>query len=518
MITRTKSLLAVSSALALMGCGNPSYWYTYVFSELAESTVTKNPWSPAQSYRDVHNAAPAIIDLHADTLLAPDEGTYLERIVSNPDKDGHVDIPRLLEGNVALQVFAVGTKASLDTLGDSFPLITGKFNDAQGNSLSRYGYERDPNVRAYDDLNDPYVGDYGGAPTYMPRDVATYAFRLGGFSCLTWYEDGNWDVGTWGPTPPCPKFDAERVYVQRFLEAGQRLLDASKVDPRLRVVRTRADLDTLLADRTSRKLVGGLLSTEGLYFRSDASTAAGDARLVRTFDDLYGAGFRMFALTHFIDNDHGGSSTGMEHARSATGRDLTPAGRRFAELVLTRNAVLDVAHASRATLASLASFARTKQRPLVFSHGGLSKIPGTKDQKCDNPRNLTDDQVVDIASTGGVVGIGYAADFVCDTDPAAWARAVRHAVDVINNAEMRLYKSASGPLLRGVDHVALGSDYDGGIKPYTDVAHLNQYTRALMCPKSSSPSCLDVPFTKDEVYKILGGNALRVLRTNLPAN
>jgi membrane dipeptidase len=201
----------------------------------------------------------------------------------------------------------------------------------------------------------------------------------------------------------------------------------------------------------------------------------------------------------------------------------------FAELVLARNGVLDVSHASRATLASLAQLARDHQRPLVSSHGGLSDIPidnADERAKCATERNLSAKQVRDIASTGGVVGIGLAAEFVGATEPSAWARAVRHAVDSIDapdpitGAPLRLYNNPYGAVLHGVDHVGLGSDYDGGVTTYTDVANLNQYTRALMCPYNAllTPSCLKHPFTSAEAQKILGGNSLRVLQANLPAN
>ncbi|MEY4512324.1 MAG: hypothetical protein RLZZ450_4446 [Pseudomonadota bacterium] len=510
-------LLALT--LLTVACGDPSGTYNAVLSVMSGQTVTKSPWQPAKVYRDAHDAVPVIIDLHADTLLAPDEDQPFERLLTNPDKDGHVDVPRLIQGNVTLQVFAAGAKGSLDTLGNSLPAITGKYVDSNGVERSRYGFERDPNVAAYDDPRDTYAHDYANAPTWMPRDVATYLFRMSGRDCKTWYEDGAWDRTVWGETKPCPGFDPARMYLERYLTLAARLRGADAADGRLTLVKSRTELEALLlARRGNKNLVGALLSTEGLYFRSDVSTAAGQAKLRSVFDELFLAGFRMFSLTHFMDNDHGGSATGMGNASVAQGRDLSPAGMQVAELVLQRGGVLDVAHASRATVASLAQLARTQHKPVVFSHGGLSDIPGTKGGDCNTERNIDAAVVRDIASTGGVIGIGFAKEFVCDTDPSAWARAVRHAVDVIDATPLRLYGLASGPLVRGVEHVALGSDYDGGIKAHTDVANLNQYTRALMCTKSIlTPDCLERPFAVDEVSKILGANALAVFRASLPA-
>jgi microsomal dipeptidase-like Zn-dependent dipeptidase len=515
---KLKAYLAACTLLA--ACGNPEATYQYVLTQLGGQTTTKDPLPVAQTYRDAHQSAPTIIDLHADTLLLPDEdgSGKFERLLSNPDRDGHVDVPRLIQGNVALQVFSAPTKGSLDTLGNFAPSVTGKYVDPSGNEYSRYGFERDPNVSAYDDPRDTYQGDYAGSPWFMPRDLATYLFRMSGRDCITWYEDGNWDPSVWNETKPCPAYKAERMYIERLLLLAKRLRDADTEDSRLTVVRTRSELDNFLRARAQRRAqVAALLSTEGLYFRSDVSTAAGQKQLQATFDELYGAGFRMFSLTHFIDNDYGGSSTGMGNASSSSGRQLASAGRLFAERVLSRGAVLDVAHASRSTLASLTELARNARKPLVFSHGGLSDIPGTDGKECDTDRNIETAQIRDIASTGGVVGIGFASEFVCDTAPSAWARAVRHAVDVIDAKPLWLYNQAEGQRLSGVDHVGLGSDYDGGIKAYTDIAHLDQYTRALMCKRTvTTPNCLENPFSAADVHKILGGNALRVLRTNLP--
>ncbi|MET0285658.1 MAG: membrane dipeptidase [Polyangiales bacterium] len=512
-MNKTLATLALAS---LVGCGDPQGTYNYVLTIMGGQTVTKDPWAVASEYRSAHNAAASIIDLHADTLLLPDEAPNYERLLTNPDRDGHVDVPRMIQGNVALQVFAAGVKASLDTLGNSAPSITGKYVAPNGMQYSRYGYERDPNVAAYDDPNDPYAGDYAGAPLFMPREVGTYVFRLSGRDCKTWYDGGNWEASLFGDTPPCPAFNADRMYLERYLSLATRLNGAVAASQnKLRLITTRAQLDSLIAARvTNKNVVGALLSTEGLYFRSDASTATGRAKLLANFNELHGAGYRMFALTHFMDNDHGGSATGMARAtQGEAGRGLTAAGQLLAEQVLTRGATLDVAHASRTTLNALAAYARTKQKPIVFSHGGLRDIPGTTGA-CVNERNIDAAQLREIASTGGVVGIGLADEFVCDTDPSAWAKAVRYAVDAIDNGAVRLY--GSGVVVKGVDSVGLGSDYDGGIEAYTDIANLEQYTRALMCKKTMlTPSCLERPFSTAEVHKILGGNSLRVLRANL---
>ena len=121
--------------------------------------------------------------------------------------------------------------------------------------------------------------------------------------------------------------------------------------------------------------------------------------------------------------------------------------------------------------------------PVVVSHTGV-------DGTCPGPRNLYDAQLRAIAGTGGVIGIGLWPGAVCGETPEAWARAVRHAADVV-----------------GAEHVALGSDWDGAVPAIVDAAGTVHLTAAL----------LEAGFSDGEVRGIMGGNALRVLRAVLPS-
>jgi microsomal dipeptidase-like Zn-dependent dipeptidase len=534
-LKKQSSLVALVAVASLSGCGDPLGWYGYALEQLAGSTDTKSPWAPSSYARGVHARAPAVIDMHADTLVVHPEDSYLDRLLVNTGRDGHVDVPRLIRGNVALQVFSAYTKGSVDTLGNTLSELTGKYVDDAGVEHTRYDYVRDPDIAEYDDPRDPYRAHY--EPWGLPRDVATYGFRASRDSadvsvpnyCETWYDDGNWNEDGWGPLRPCPGFDRDDMYVARLRDVARRLHTAAARDTRIKEIRTRTELDALVQRHASRPAeVGALLSTEGLYFRSSVATPQAEQKLRARFDALYATGFRMFALTHFIDNDHGGAATGMGRAVFGNdGRPLSAAGRLFAELTLTKSAVLDVAHASGATIQALTQLAYAKQKPIVYSHGGLQSSPQTENAECATSRNLTDAQVRAIAATGGVVGLGFAEEFVCGTKPIAWARAVRRAVDLIDGrvgcpanqtyCPLRLYQKANERVLSGVDHVGLGSDYDGGIHAYTDIANLEQYTEALVCTKTwLTPNCLENPFSEAEAHKILGGNVLRVLRANLP--
>jgi microsomal dipeptidase-like Zn-dependent dipeptidase len=121
------------------------------------------------------------------------------------------------------------------------------------------------------------------------------------------------------------------------------------------------------------------------------------------------------------------------------------------------------------------------KRPVVSSHGGVQAT-------CKVNRNLSDAEIRGVAGTGGVIGIGYWEGAICSTDPRDVAKAMKHVRDLV-----------------GIEHVALGSDYDGSTTVRFDTSRLVQVTQAL----------LDAGFSESEVRAAMGGNALRVISAGI---
>lgn len=253
--------------------------------------------------------------------------------------------------------------------------------------------------------------------------------------------------------------------LQRSLWHAQKLdRYAAASNGRLRVIHSPADLDRLLADRAGgQKVVGGMLSIEGLQDLEGK---------LANLDVLYRAGFRMAGLAHFFDNEVAGSM----HGEAKGG--LTPLGRQVVRRMEALGMVVDVAHSSHATIAEVLAMA---QRPVVASHGGVQAT-------CKVNRNLTDDEIRGIARTGGVIGIGYWDAAICSTQPAAAAAAIAHVRDVA-----------------GIDHVGLGSDFDGAVTTGFDASQLAAVTQAL----------IDHGFSDGDIAKVMGGNVLRVLKAGI---
>jgi membrane dipeptidase len=188
---------------------------------------------------------------------------------------------------------------------------------------------------------------------------------------------------------------------------------------------------------------------------------------------LFDAGIRMMAPTHFFDNDIAGSAHGVAKG------GLTEKGKDLIRRMEAKHMIVDIAHASPATIDEVLAMAK---RPVVVSHTG---VKGT----CDNTRNLSDDHLRAIAKTGGVIGIGFWDTAVCGSDAKAIARAIRYTVNLI-----------------GIEHVGLGSDFDGAIPAPFDTTGLAQITDALLAEG----------FSENDIEKIMGGNLIRLLKENLP--
>jgi len=216
--------------------------------------------------------------------------------------------------------------------------------------------------------------------------------------------------------------------------------------------------------RLNGKLTAGLLSIEGAH--------ALDGK-VDNLDVLYRAGYRMMSPSHFFDNDIGGSAAGVHK----TG--LTEKGREWVRQMEARHMIVDLAHASAKTIEDVLAIAN---RPLVVSHTG---VKGT----CDNNRNLSDDQIRAVATKGGLIGIGYWDTATCGTDARAIVKAMRYVSD-----------------RAGVEHVALGSDFDGAITAPFDTTGVVEITDAM----------LEAGYSEQEIRMIMGENAVRFLEANLP--
>ena len=331
-----------------------------------------------------------IVDLHSDTLM-------WNRDLNDSVSRGHMDLPRLQDGNVALQLFSSVTKTP---------------------------------------KNQNYDGNGADTDNITLLTIAQLQ-----------------PLKTWSSLAERSLYHAQKRDDAVVASAGA-----------IKAVDTAGQLDALLSPRQKDKRpVGAMLTIEGLQ------NLEGKAA---NLDRLYDAGFRMAGLTHFFDNELAGSMHGLKKG------GLTPFGRDIVKRMEAKGMIIDIAHLSHTGVAEVLEMAT---RPVVSSHGGVQAT-------CKVNRNLTDDEVRGVAKTGGVIGIGYWDGALCDTSPRAAAKAMKHVRDLV-----------------GIEHVALGSDYDGATTVRFDTSQLVQVTQALM----------DEGFTAQEIRAVMGENALRVIRAGL---
>lgn len=260
--------------------------------------------------------------------------------------------------------------------------------------------------------------------------------------------------------------DARNNLLERALLQGERVRSAVAAHPGFTFIQSQSDLEALLARRArGEKAVGALLGTEGAH--------ALDGEL-DSIERLYAAGFRMVGLQHFFDNRLGGSL----HGESQNG--LTHFGKRAVRAMQAQGILIDVAHSSEATVHD--TLQETGGAALIVSHTGFNG-------HCPSPRNISDETMAMIAEADGLIGVGFWADVTCGEGIDAIVGAIRYGIDHF-----------------GLDHIALGSDWDGSVTTPIGAAQLPHLTQAL----------LDKDFTEQEIHAVMGGNMARFLATHLP--
>ncbi len=367
-------------------------------NRVTESPGTVNA-EPSDATRRLHGSL-LVADLHTDTLL-------WRRNLNVRHARGHVDVPRMLEGNLGLVVFTTvsrvpGAQSMPKTTDSLFPLAV-----TQGQS--------------------PFTWFSASGRTFY-----------------------------------------QAAKMRRFVEESR---------GRLRLVRTRADLDTFLAARRrGDRVVAGILGIEG------AHAADGELGNIARFAD---AGFRMLGLVHLYDNEAGGSSYGL--ARGG----ITAFGRRVALESERLGIALDLAHASAPLIDDLLAMhaAGELRKPFIVSHTG---VRGTH----DHDRNLSDAHLIGIARAGGVIGIGFFEPALRVATVEAIGEAIAYTVALLDEAG-----------LDGARHVALGSDFDGSVICPIDATGLVHVTEELR--RRGLPD--------DRIRRIMGENVVRVFRETLPA-
>jgi len=313
----------------------------------------------------------------------------------------------------------------------------------------------------------------------------------------------------------------EPKYVQRKEAAKRafRMIDAvkqwaAKYPDRLVIARTAAEVRRAAA----AKKVCGILCIEGGHAIED------DLGLLRSFFEL---GVRYMTLTW------NNSLLWAEAARDpGKVKGLTDFGREVVREMNRLGMLVDLSHVSENTFYDAVAVSDT---PVIASHSCARAL-------CDHVRNLKDDQLRALAKNGGVVGVNFYSGFLSQTfydrkkgadreddeerarareqhrdDPAAMDRALKEISKSYDRWEAGMKRPPLDLLIdhiehiakvAGIDHVGLGSDFDGVTalpEGVDDCSQLPNLTRRL----------LERGFSAGDVRKILGENFLRVMEQSI---
>jgi len=297
--------------------------------------------------------------------------------------------------------------------------------------------------------------------------------------------------------------------VKRALDLIDSVREAVRTHPHdLMLANTAADIRRAAAEHK----IAALMGMEGGHIIDD------DLAVLRVYAAL---GVRYLTLTHFLNNNWADSSTDKpaHNGLTAFGKDVVRELNRLGVIV-------DVSHVSDKTFYDVLEVTKA---PVMASHSSSRAIS-------NHPRNMTDDMMRALAKNGGVVMINYAAAFLSEefrvasekksgNIVAAMAAMSKkcggnEACTIMENERIEHEAMMKGALpkamwdkivehidhavkVAGVDHVGLGSDFDGATMPIgmEDVSKLSKITDALLKKTYSEP----------DIEKILGGNILRVM-------
>jgi membrane dipeptidase len=292
--------------------------------------------------------------------------------------------------------------------------------------------------------------------------------------------------------------------VRRTLQLHDAMLKVFAAHPgQIAQARNAAEIESV----TKAGKIAAVLTLEGGHQIAD------DLAVLRMYQHL---GIRSMTLTHFRNNNWADASTDKpaHNGLTAFGKDVVREMNRAGMIV-------DISHVSDKTFFDTLE---VTTKPVIASHSSCRALSPV-------PRNMTDDMIKALGRNGGVISINFGEGFIHPKDAEALMRAVRsvgYSDPSLTGAALDEYarKSHSTILkptpvqaavadvanhiehavkIAGIDHVGIGSDYDGISGPpngLPDIGKMPLLTAELLKRGHS----------EDAIRKILGGNLMRVIR------
>jgi membrane dipeptidase len=301
-----------------------------------------------------------------------------------------------------------------------------------------------------------------------------------------------------------PTFYKGSEAVRRTLDlrdAMQGLLD--KHPEQIELALSATDIERI----TKTGKIAMVLSLEGGHQIAD------DLAVLRMYQRM---GVRAMTLTHFRNNNWADSSTDKPQHNG-----LTDFGKQVVREMNRIGMIVDISHVSDKTFYDAVA---TSTKPVLATHSSCRALN-------DMPRNMTDDMLRAVARNGGVVAINFYPGFISPKDaeaarknigkqaaqePALTGAALDEYGRKAHFEEFKL-KPALATIedvvahidhavkVAGIDHVGIGSDFDGIEKVPRGLEDISKMPRLADALKKKG-------YSADDIQKIWSGNTLRVIR------
>jgi membrane dipeptidase len=264
--------------------------------------------------------------------------------------------------------------------------------------------------------------------------------------------------------------------------------------------------------------LGSMIGVEGGHMIEDK---------IEYLEALYNRGARYMTLT-WNNSTSWASSAADERAKNNLGRPygLTTFGKEIVKKMNALGMIVDISHVGEQTFYDAIA---TSTKPVIASHSCTYAL-------CPVPRNMTDDQIKALGKNGGVIHLNFYSGFVDSSfkqkNDAFLKKHEAEKNELLKNNPSDFYANlvlhekykdeidgVRPPLsllidhldhivkLIGVNHVGIGSDFDGinsSPRELNDVTDMPLITEEL----------LKRGYSKKDIYKILGGNFIRVFKAN----
>jgi membrane dipeptidase len=281
----------------------------------------------------------------------------------------------------------------------------------------------------------------------------------------------------------------KRVFARPYLEVTVEMLDALEAQvaaapDHARLIRSIQELEDWLADEGDERAIGVIHNVEG------AHSLDGDAGNV---ERLWARGVAYLTLAHFYKNAAVHPCfpypESVQKLRCFRGDrnlalGLTRFGQEVIEEMIRLGMILDIVHCTPPARQQIFKLVG-KRLPLIASHVGAYEVN-------PSPYNLKDAELKLIADTGGVVGVIFMNYWLMPHETKRGLNFITHTLN-------HFVKVA------GIDHVAIGSDFDGFTDPPDDLRDASEF------PKLTQ-RLLAEGYRSGEIEKLWGGNVLRVLK------